>query len=144
MKRGEYLSFENCNLEFVAKEGYNGPTMGIPNDIRTCFTNLNDDEIIDAIITFDLTNCGGGNMNTEEIRILVLSEKDDYIIEDKYFTKFHSYFNKGLMTIDKASYGMFIGSYYQYKNSDARCCPSIRKSFTIDFQSSELLFQEIH
>jgi hypothetical protein len=142
-KKGKYATDKNCDPDTVLKAGYKGAEMGIPTDIHISFTNINDDNKLDAIITFNPTQCDGGNaLMNAQIRILILSNVDGYTTDDSYIDKIESQFKKGWVIIDSALYGSFYGTYYEYKDSDGRCCPSIKKSFSIDYKTKKLTFDE--
>lgn len=143
LKKGTYATEKNCNLDTVTKEGYNGPTMGIPSDIDVAFTDINNDNKLDAIVTFNPDQCDGGNaLMNAQIRVLILSSGVSYVTDDAYIDKIESRLKKGWLSIEKASYGTFFGTYYEYKETDGRCCPSIRRSFTIDYKTKKLEFTD--
>lgn len=142
-KKGVYATEKNCNLDTMTKEGYKGPTMGIPNDIDISFTDINNDNKLDAIVTFSPDQCDGGNaLMNAQIRVLILSNNAGYIIDDTYIDKIETRFKKGWFNIEKASYGTFFGTYYEYKETDGRCCSSIRRPFTIDYKTKKLEFTD--
>jgi hypothetical protein len=140
-KKGIYATERNCDPDTVLKAGYKGPEMGIPIDIHISFTNINDDNKLDAIITFNPVQCDGGNaLMNAQIRVLILSNSADYAADDSYIDKIESQLKKGWIIIDGALYGSFYGTYYEYKDSDGRCCPSIKKPFSIDYKTKKLTF----
>ena len=143
-KKGLYAIEKNCNLDTVGKEGYNGPEMGIPQDIDISFTDINDDQKLDAIVTFHPDQCDGGNaLMNAQIRVLILSSGTTYITDDTYIDKVESHLKKkGWLSIESANNGTFFGTYYEYKDADGRCCPSIRRSFNIDFKTKKLTFTD--
>ena len=142
-QKGNYATEKNCDPDTVLKVGYKGAEMGIPTDIHISFTNINDDNKLDAIITFNPTQCDGGNaLMNAQIRVLILSNAGGYTTDDSYIDKIESQFKKGWVIIDGALYGSFYGTYYEYKDSDGRCCPGIKKSFSIDYKTKKLTFDE--
>jgi hypothetical protein len=142
-KKGVYATENKCNPDTVIKKGYHGPTIGIPNDIDISFTDINNDNKLDAIITFNPDQCDGGNaLMNAQIRVLILSSKAAYTTDDTYIDKIESGLKKGWLNIEKATYGTFFGTYYEYKEADGRCCPSIRRPFTIDYKTNKLEFTD--
>jgi len=142
-KKGIYATEKSCNLDTMTKEGYKGPTMGIPRDIDISFTDINNDNKLDAIVTFNPDQCDGGNaLMNAQIRILILSSGAAYVTDDTYIDKIETRFKKGWFGIEKASYGTFFGTYYEYKETDGRCCPSIRRPFTIEYKTKKLEFTD--
>ncbi len=140
-KKGIYATEKKCNLGTVTKDSYTGPTMGIPNDVDISFTDINNDNKLDAIVMFNPSQCDGGNaLMNAQIRILILSNGMTYIADDTYIDKIESRFKKGWFSIKKASYGTFFGTYYEYKETDGRCCPSIRRPFIIDYKTKKMEF----
>ena len=142
-KKGNYATEKNCNTDTILKDGYKGPGMGIPADIHVSFTDINSDNKLDAMITFTPDQCDGGNalMNVQ-IRVLVLSNVKGYNTDDSYIDKIETQLKKGWLIVEGAQYGSFYGTYYEYKDLDGRCCPSIKKSFSIDYKTKKLTFDE--
>lgn len=142
-RKSTYATEKNCNLDTVSKEGYKGPIMGIPGDIDISFTDINNDNKLDALITFYPVQCDGGNaLMNAQTRVLILSGGLSYITDDTYIDKVESRFKKGWLIIEKASYGTFSGTYYEYKENDGRCCPGIRRPFSIDYKTKKLEFTD--
>jgi len=142
-KKGNYATEKNCDRDTVLKAGYKGAEIGIPTDIHISFTNINDDSKLDAIITFNPTQCDGGNaLMNAQIRVLILTNVDGDTTDDSYIDEIESQFKKGWLIIDGALYGSFYGAYYEYKDSDGRCCPSIKKPFSIDYKTKKLTFDK--
>ena len=142
-KKGNYATEKNCNADTVLKDGYKGPGMGIPTDIHVSFTDINSDNKLDAIITFNPDQCDGGNaLMNAQIRILVLSGSKGYTADDSYIDKIERQLKKGWLNIEGAFGGHFYGTYYEYRDSDGRCCPSIKKQFSIDYKTKKLTFDE--
>jgi len=142
-KKELYATEKNCIPDTVTKTGYKGPTMGIPKDIDISFTDINLDNKLDAIVTFNPDQCDGGNaLMNAQIRVLILSSGATYITDDSYIDKIETRLKKGWLRIEKATEGTFYGTYYEYKEMDGRCCPSIRRPFTIDYKTKKLEFIE--
>jgi hypothetical protein len=142
-KKGNYETEKRCNLDTVSKEGYKGSGMGIPKDINISFTDINLDNKLDAIVTFSPDQCDGGNaLMNAQIRVLILSKGATYVTDDTYIDKIESQFKKGWLNIESATYGTFFGTYYEYKDSDGRCCPSIRRPIQIVYKTKKLTFAD--
>ncbi len=142
-RKGNYATEKNCNRDTVLKDGYKGSEMGIPSDINISFTDINNDNVIDGLILFYPDQCDGGNaLMNAQIRVLVLSTKSGYIIDDTLIDKVEGRLKKGWLNIERAEYGTFCGNYFEYKESDGRCCPSIKRPIIIDFKTKKLTFEE--
>jgi hypothetical protein len=142
-KSENYASDKECNPDTVTKEGYKGPEMGIPKDIDISFTDINNDNIIDGLVTFNPNQCDGGNaLMNAQIRVLLLSNGTSYIIDDTYIDGIENRFKKGWLSIESATDGTFYGTYFEYKDTDGRCCPGIRRPFTIDYKTKKLIFSD--
>jgi hypothetical protein len=140
-KADKFATENNCMPDTVSKDGYKGPDMGIPKNIDISFTDINNDNKIDALITFHPDQCDGGNaLMNAQIQILILSKDSSYFIDDKYISKIERQFKKGRLNIERASYGAIYGTYYEYKSNDGRCCPSIHRTFAIDYSTKKLTF----
>ena len=142
-KKGNFATEKNCNADTMLKEGYKGPEMGIPKDIHISFTDFNEDNKLDAIVTFAPDQCDGGNaLMNAQIRVLILSGLSGYFTDDSYIDKIESQLKKGWLIIESSFGSTFYGTYYEYKDSDGRCCPSVKKPFSIDFKTKKLTFDE--
>ncbi len=134
---------KNCNQDFVSKESYHGYGLGISTDIQIFYTMLNNDNIIDALVCFNPYLCSGGNayMNSQA-RILIVSKGNGYIIDDKLIDNIQNKLTSGWILIENANDGDFIGEYFNYKEGDARCCPSIKKKIRINYKNKRLEYDE--
>lgn len=141
-KAGNYATPANCKMEVVIKESYKGPQAGIPNDISVHYSDINGDNKMDALITFNPIQCDGGNagMNIQS-RVLILSKGAVWITDDKYIDNIEAKIDKGWMSVSGVTGGTIFGTYYEYKEDDGRCCPSIKKQFSIDFKTKKLEFE---
>lgn len=140
-KAGKYATEKACNPDSVLKEDYAGAEMGIPQDISVDYCDLNIDNRLDALITFNPQQCDGGNalMNAQS-RVLILSKGTGYVVDDSMVDKIEEKLKKGWLIIESASYGSLYGTYYEYRESDGRCCPSIKRPFTIDYKTRKLTY----
>ena len=141
-RSGTYASEKNCNPDTMLKKGYKGPEMGIPKELTMSFFDLNNDKIIDGLVTFSVDQCDGGNalMNLQT-KLLILSKADSYFVDDKYFTKIESALKKGWITIESSTYGTIYGTFHDYKEADGRCCPSITKPFSLTYPTTKLNYE---
>ncbi len=139
---GEFAKPENCYPGMYSEnENYNGPDMGLPEEIQVIYTDINLDEKIDALIMFYPIQCDGGNASMNwQMRMLVLSGKSGYDIDDGFVEKFEEAAGKGWFIMSGAE-GMYLyGTYYEYGDDDGRCCPSIAKDFYINYKTGEFTY----
>ena len=138
IKNGSYASAANCKMEIVTKDGYKGPNTGIPQDLSIHFADINGDGKLDGLFTFHPQQCDGGNamMNAQD-RVLVLSKGTTYTTDATYISNIEQK-KEGWFTVTGALEGMIFGTYNEYGPEDGRCCPSIRKPFTIDYKTKKL------
>jgi hypothetical protein len=142
-KNKTYAREKDCNVDSILKMGDEGPSTGIPKDIDISFTLINSDNKIDALITFYPVDCDGGNaLMKDQVRLLFLSTNSTYDIDEALINKIEKQFSKGWFNINGASNGAFYGDYYEYKDSDPGCCPSIHKSFSLDYKSNKITFAD--
>ena len=140
-KKGTYETEKRCNIDSVSKESYKGSGMGIPKDINIFFTDINHDNKLDALFTFNPDQCDGGNaLMNAQIRVLILSNGSTYITDDNFIDKIESKLKKGWLNIERVNDRTFYGTYYEYKDTDGRCCPSVRRPVQIDYKTKILTF----
>lgn len=137
-KARTYATPGNCKMEIVVKDGYKGPVAGIPKDISIHYSDINGDNKLDALITFNPVQCDGGNaMMNVRSTVLILSKGTIWITDDKYMENIESK-KDGWLSVNGVIGGTIFGTYYEYKEDDGRCCPSIRKQFSIDYKTRKL------
>lgn len=138
--KGVYVPPNKCNIEAIIN-GDIEDGQGIPSEYKIFYDDINDDNKIDALITFQPNSCGGGNalMNVE-IKVLILSNGLNYIVDEQYFNNIENTFNEGWIFINGLSGSDFYGTYYNYEEGDARCCPTIKRPINIDYKTSSLTF----
>jgi len=141
-KKGTFATDKNCNFDTVSKAGYKGPEAGIPADVNVMFTDINNDSKLDALITFNPTQCDGGNalMNAQS-RVLILSSQTGYIADDTFIDKIESRYKKGWLHVESVVQGTIYGLYLEYKADDGRCCPSVKRTFSISYSDKKLTFE---
>lgn len=137
-KAGAYATPGNCKMDIVTKDGYKGPVAGIPKDISIHYSDINGDGKLDGLITFHPVQCDGGNamMNAQD-RLLILSKGAAWVIDEKYISNIESK-KDGWLSVSGVMEGTIFGTYFEYGPDDGRCCPSIKKSFTIDYKTKQL------
>ena len=141
-KTGTYVTPANCKPEVMLKDGYKGPESGIPKDISIHYTDLNADGKMDALISFNPIQCDGGNsMMNLQSRVLILSKGTTWIADDKFVEAIETKHPGGWFWIEGAMNGSIFGTYYEHAVDDPRCCPSIKKPFSIDFTTKKIDFQ---
>jgi len=137
-RAGTYATPGNCKMEVVVKDGYKGPTAGIPKDISIYYSDINADGKLDALVTFNPVQCDGGNaMMNVKSRVLILSKGLSWTTDDKFINGIESK-KDGWLSVSGVSGGTIFGTYYDYAADDPRCCPSVKRSFTIDFKTRKL------
>jgi len=142
IKSGIFLVSDSCNSNVVSRGNFVGPNMGIPLDLDISYTDINQDGKLDGLILFRPDQCDGGNaLINSQVKLLVLSSTYKYIIDDKFMNLFESQYGKGWFILDNATEGTIYGTYFEYTQSDGRCCPSIRRKISIDFRSRKLEFE---
>ena len=142
-KKGTYETEKRCNMDTVTKDDYKGAGIGIPKDIDISFTDINNDGKLDAIVTFHPDQCDGGNaLMNAQTRVLILSNGTTYVTDDTFIDKIESRYKKGWLNIDNATEGTFFGTYYEYKDTDGRCCPSVRRPIQIDYKTKKMTFSD--
>ncbi len=142
IREGVFLVGDSCNFEVVSRDGSVGSIMGIPFDLDISYTDINQDGKVDGLVLFRPNQCDGGNalMNIQ-IKLLILSSPNKYIVDDKFMNVFESQNGKGWFILDNATEGTIYGTYYEYTETDGRCCPSIRRKISIYFSSKKLEFE---
>jgi len=148
IEKGNFISIDSCNLEYYEKnnplEIGNTNYYAIPTDsseVNYYYSDINGDNKKDALITFSPHQCDGGNATQwVQYQILVLSQNQNYSVIDNYFEKFNNY--NGFFHLDSISTNSFFGTYFEFKEDDGNCCPSIKKPIKIDFRLNKLVFIE--
>lgn len=142
-KNGKYETQKRCHLDTVLADSYTGPGIGIPDEIDIFFTEINGDNKLDALITFHPDQCDGGNaLMNAQVRVLIVSSGGSYITDDNFVEKIEKNFKTGWLNIERAADGTFYGTYYEYKDGDGRCCPSIRKAVEINYKTKKLIYAD--
>jgi len=136
--KGKYAPPNKCNDEGIVN---GGAEEGIPDYFTIYYGHINDDDNMDALITFNPVACSGGNaLMNAETKLLILSEASEYRVDDQFFEKIEQQLNSGWIIVNGAGFQTIFGTYYDFKNDDARCCPSIRRDIQIDVKSKKLEF----
>lgn len=139
---GKYSTPANCKAEVMRRAGYKGPETGIPKDMAVYYTDINGDKKLDALISFNPQQCDGGNaLMNAQVNVLVLSKAGAYSVDETYFDKVEATLKSGWITIQGAAGGSFHGTFTDYKDDDPRCCPSVKKEFSLDYKTKKLEYQ---
>ena len=137
---GEYICI--LNVDTVSQTGYTGPGISLPGEMKISFSDLNHDNIIDALITFSVDQCDESNrVKSVQRQLLVLSKGDSYYVDEKYFEKITSSLKKGWITVENAAYGRIYGSFHDFKNSDSHNS-LISKNFSVVFPREKLEYSK--
>ncbi|MBM3417234.1 MAG: hypothetical protein FJY20_12555 [Bacteroidetes bacterium] len=125
-------------MDIVINEGYKDPMAGIPKEISIHYSDINGDGKLDALITFHPVQCDGGNaMMNAQSRLLIISKGSSWVTDDKFIESIESK-KDGWLSVSGVTEGTIFGTYYEYAADDGRCCPSIKKSFTLDYKTRKL------
>jgi len=141
ISKGRVLSEENCNPSIALSKGLN-QISGIPDEVDFSYAHINTDNLIDALVTFQPMQCDGGNgLMWAQIQIVILSNNGSYEIDDDYFKSIGNDL-KGFYHLDSVTSSEFSGTYFEFLDGDAHCCPSVKKRITIQFKTNELRLTE--
>jgi hypothetical protein len=150
----QFLASDSCNPEWFAKHGrkenldsVNGLVYGFPsdtNEYKFSFADLNSDGKLDGLVVFTPNQCDGGNASMWiQWQVFLLSDNKSYMIIDTLqVDKFASteFDSLGFYWLDSISTNKIYGKYYEFIDTDGRCCPSINKPVTFDFKDRKLTF----
>lgn len=138
----DFLPEEKCNPEVAINDTLFSNEIhkiwGFPDEIKFSYGHLNNDNKLDALITFNPLQCDGGNMSMWiQIQLIALSEGKKYRIEKNYFDTIGDKLD-GFYHLEKIRKKGFVGKYYEFSETDPHCCPSIKKEVFIDFMKKTL------
>jgi hypothetical protein len=150
IKNGKYLDLKNCNVDYVLKHE-NGASQSLPDEMTITYLDINEDKIIDAIVELSPNACDGGNafINTT-YKFIVLSNKSGYrITDDKLFEKMESKIKFEDMDGGVNLSPKFLNNKFElsceaiyYKADDGRCCPSGKKTVTVNIITQKVTINE--
>lgn len=135
-------TFENWKSTQISLGNYQTKNdelgQGFPDEIIVFYTDLNQDENVDAIICFNPILLEGGNalMNVQE-KLMVVSKNENYELDDSTLSNLEKTLKTGWIHVSNASNGIISGDYYDYKSNDGRCCPSIHKQLEISIENKK-------
>jgi hypothetical protein len=135
-------TFENWKSTQISLGNYQDKNselgQGFPDEIIVFYTDLNQDENVDAIICFNPILLGGGNalMNVQE-KLMVVSKNENYELDDSTLSNLEKTLKTGWIHVSNASNGIISGDYYDYKSNDGQCCPSIHKQVEISLNKKK-------
>ena len=135
-------TFENWRSTQISLGNYQTKNdelgQGFPDEIIVFYTDLNQDENVDAIICFNPILLEGGNalMNVQE-KLMVVSKNENYELDDSTLSNLEKTLKTGWIHVSNASNGIISGDYYDYKSNDGRCCPSIHKQLEISIENKK-------
>ena len=135
-------TFENWKSTQISLGNYQAKNdelgQGFPDEIIVFYTDLNQDENVDAIICFNPILLEGGNalMNVQE-KLMVVSKNENYELDDTTLTNLERKLKSGWIHLTHANNGVISGDYYDYKSNDGQCCPSIHKQVDISLNKKK-------
>ena len=136
-------TFENWKNKQISLGNYQAKNcelgQGFPDEIIVFYTDLNQDENVDAIICFNPILFGGGNalMNAQE-KLMIVSKNENYEVDDTTLSNLERTLKSGWIHVTNASNGIISGDYYDYKKNDGRCCPSIHKQLEMNVKNKKV------
>lgn len=138
-----YIHPDSCQLQYIINNQINSlETFGLPEKVNISWGDLNLDGTEDALIIFHPMQCDGGNGSMKfQYALLIISNENEYYFLEHYPSTnlgmggYYYYYN----SIEKNGIN---ASYYEYKNEDSRCCPSIRKEHFLEFKEGHLYLNE--
>jgi hypothetical protein len=132
---GNYVRPSECNMDNEsASDGE-----GIDESIQVYYSDMNDDNKLDAVVTMSPYLCSGGNaLMHSQVTIIILSNGSSFYVDDKLIPNLEKKLSSGWFNINGASYGMIFGNFMDFSEDDARCCPSIKKPFQINYSTKKL------
>lgn len=141
---GEFVAKENCNLDYVINTEVSA-MLGFPEEINFYYADVNGDDKSDALITFFPVQCDGGNATMwMQYQLLVLSQKgSDYSIDEIPLHPNALSLLNGPYFLDSLSDQHAFGRYFEFVQGDARCCPSVNKTLTIDMSSFKVTLADL-
>ena len=135
-------TFENWKSTQISLGNYQAKNdelgQEFPDEIQVFYTDLNQDENVDAIICFNPILLEGGNalMNVQE-KLMVVSKNENYELDDSTLSNLEKTLKTGWIHVSNASNGIISGDYYDYKSNDGQCCPSIHKQVDISLNKKK-------
>lgn len=147
IKAHHFWAKDSCNYEFIDKHEFNGTIhemFGFPDssEIKFLFGDLNNDGYLDGLVTFTPKQCDGGNASMwDQYNIQIVSDKDNYNIKTDYQAGTSLSIgstDEGFYWLDSIVNNKLLGTYYQFKDGDGRCCPSIVKRIVIYYDTKKI------
>jgi len=146
IRKGNFFAQDSCNVDYYVMKDSLGLEsvfgLSVPwdsSEINFYYSDLNKDNREDALITFTPYQCDGGNATMWiQYQLLVFSQGDYYSLTDNYFEKYKA--DPGFFHLDSAVINAVFGTYYEFKENDCRCCPSIQRPIKIDIEKNEFKY----
>lgn len=151
-----FLPYDSCNQQWVVNHKFDtlpdGRAMtdipGFPaaKDAFTfAFSDLNEDGVLDGLVTFSPSQCDGGNsLMWLQWQVLFLSNNKRYELRENIpLSSFEGteFDTKGFYWIDSLVGNHIFGTYLEFKDNDAQCCPSIKNRVKFDFNRKRLVWK---
>jgi hypothetical protein len=136
---GKWIAIENCNWKYVDTNKIDAlNVLSIPNEISWDFGDLNLDNKMDGLFMIHPWQCDGGNaaMNFQ-FSVLILSKEGAYYVLEKWAAA-NLGFGGNYYHYTGIENGGIKADYYEYKEADGRCCPSIHKTTYLQFENDKL------
>ena len=143
LRAGNYVADSQCNLQGVRELMQSGRRIGSGfGTAGFSYGDINKDGKEDALITFNPQQCDGGNaLMNAQTTVLILSANNGsrYIVDDKKLENLKGLPDGMWARFEKFTRsGNITGTAFGYRNSDPRCCPSLKADFTYTYPSSRI------
>lgn len=149
IKMRNYLDAERCNLSYFTDNDLEVtkslPTIGFPSDslIKYHFSDINEDDILDAIVVYNIVSCdGAAALNNAQNEIVILSnDNKDYTITEGFFERIRDKIGYGNLYVDSIKNNLAYATYQEHLDDDPRCCPSYIRKVEIDMLKNDYILK---
>jgi hypothetical protein len=142
--KGSAVSQKDCTIDAVVNSDGNHPGIAIPDEFLISYAKINEDDQMDALVLFSPIQCDGGSaLMNAQTRLLILSQGTGFVTDDRHIDDAERSLLSGIdgyFQIERAEDGHFFGTLIQYAALDARCCPSISRTFRLSYKTGEITF----
>jgi hypothetical protein len=141
IRAGKWIANKNCNWKYIDTNNIDAlNVLSFPKEVSWDFGDLNLDRKIDGLVMIHPWQCDGGNASMNfQFSLLILSKEKGYYVLEKWASA-NLGFGGNYYHYSSIENGSIAASYYEYKEEDARCCPSIHKRVYLEFKNDKLYF----
>jgi hypothetical protein len=146
---GNFWDTDSCYPSFVMNSKFDGPInsmWGIP-EVEECnfsYADLNDDGKTDQLVTFNPSQCDGGNASMwTQIQVLFLSGETGYTTEVSSENDFGTSASDdgGFYHYDSIGINKVYGTYYKFTTDDGHWCPGTIQPVIINYSEQKVIWQ---